>query len=243
MASLLEPDYAPHYEAWKASPTPENASALLDATKPVLESAVRSYGGVNPSPTLRTRARLLALDAFNRYDPNRAKLRTHLLVHLQGLRRHAAREGQVISIPERVGLDLHRLHTAEDELRDRFSRDPSDAELSEHTGLSMARLAHIRQSKPGYAEGSLRAEDTGEIYAPAVMETGTDRHLLEFLYHDLDPSDQVILEHTLGVNRKPILAKQEIARKLGISAGAVSQRAARIQSRLNAIRDTWPIGG
>lgn len=245
--TMLESEYAPHFGAWQADPSPVNAGKLLQATRPVLDAAVRSYGGASPSPTLRSRAKLMALEAFGKYDPNRAKLRTHLMVHLQGLRRMAAKETQLISIPERVGLDLHKLRTAENELRDRLARDPSDIELSGHTGLSPKRIGYIRQARPGYSEGFIQAatqtaEDAGG-FTPAVKQTGgIDPHLLQFVYHDLDPADQVILEHTLGMNRKAVLPKQQIAAKLGISPGAVSQRAARIQERLNIIGDAGLAG-
>lgn len=246
--SMLEPDFAPHYDAWKDRPGPQTAQALLQAVRPTLDSAVRSYGGRQPSPTLRGRAKLMALDAFDSYDPSRAKLRTHLMVQLQGLRRHAAREQQVVSVPERVALDQHRLSVYENELRDRLGRDPSDAEMSEHSGLSAKRMGYVRQGRPGYAEGTIAATTSGEESPggmdPAVARaSGIDPHLLEFVYHDMDPSDQVIVEHTLGLHGRKRLPKQEIALKLGISAGAVSQRAARIQERLNVAQDSWPLNG
>lgn len=244
---LLEPEFRPHYEAWKSKPSPQTSSALLGAVRPVLDSAVRSYGGAGTSPTLRSRAKLMALDALGNYDPSRAKLRTHLMVQLQGLRRASAKEQQMISIPERVALDLHRLGAAEGSLRDSLNRDPSDAELSEHVGLSPARIGYIRQARPAYAEGTIHGatsgdEDQGE-FNPAVRQQGPDTHMLDFVYHDLDPADQVIMEHTLGLRNKPVLPKQQIAAKLGMSPAAVSQRAARIQAKLNALDDAWPIGG
>ena len=239
--SLLEPEFQPHFDAWRADPSPQKAQTLLQATKPIIDSAVRSYGGTNPSPTLNSRAKLLALDAFTRYDPMRAKLRTHMMVHLQGLRRHAAREQQVIPLPERVGLDLFRLNQYENELRDKFNRDPSDMELSQHSGLSLKRIGYIRQAKPSYAEGTIAASTLGDDdqggFSPAVLGVGDSGHWNEFVYHDLDPSDQVIMEHTLGMHGKRVLPKQEIARRLGISPGAVSQRAARIQEKLNQRED------
>lgn len=244
---LLEPDFKPHFDTWRADPSPKNSSALLQATAPVLDSALRSYGGSNPSPTLKSRAKLMALDAMKTYDPTRAKLRTHLMVQLQGLRRHSARESQMVSLPERVGLDMHRLSQAENELRDELSRDPSDTELMEHTGLSLKRLQHIRQAKPAYAEGFIHSRTASEENPggmdPAIQQTGPNPHLLDFVYHDLDPIDQVILEHTIGLHGKRVLPKQEIARRVGVSAAAISQRASRIQERLNLMGDSQLLGG
>jgi len=104
-------------------------------------------------------------------------------------------------------------------------------------GISAKRLEHVRRANPGVAEGSIVQEGDGgtQVFNPAVANTN-DKTWLSFVYHDLQPTDQVILEHTVGLNGKPVLSKQMIARKLGISPGAVSQRAAKIQARLD-LRD------
>ena len=246
MESYLEPEFQPHFAAWQKAPhEPAATGRFLDAIKPIIASAVRSYGGKNPSPVLHSKAKLMALDAARRYDPSKAKLRTHLMTNLQGLRRLVVREGQIISIPERVGLDLHHIHRATEELADRLGRDPSDSELADHTGISLKRLAHVRKAKPGFAESQMvtQGESGEEQFNPAVVDpTGNRKQLLDFIYHDLHPVDQLILEHTVGLHGKRILPKQEIARKVGLSAGSISQRAARIQQTLDEAGDLWPMG-
>src|SRR5262245_37972773 len=81
---MLEPEFAPHYTAWKDDPNPANTSQLLKTLNPVIESAMRTYaGGSATSPTLRSKAKLITLSALPRYDSNKAKLRTHLMFNLQ----------------------------------------------------------------------------------------------------------------------------------------------------------------
>jgi DNA-directed RNA polymerase specialized sigma subunit len=184
---------------------------------------------------LHSKARLLAIDAFGRYDPGRAKLRTHLMSHLQGLRRASAQEQQIIGIPERVGLDLYKLRMGENELEDQLGRTPSDQELSEHLMLSRKRIRYIRNAQPGLSEGALMPEgDSGESsgIGPAVAGRQSDTWH-DFVYQDLDPIDQVIMEHTTGLHNRPVLSKQQIAAKLKLSPGAISQRAAKIQEKLD----------
>lgn len=237
--SMLEPEYEQHYTAWKNNPSPENSASLLKALNPVISSAVKSYGGKQPSPTLASRAKVLALQGVGRYDPERAKLRTHLLSHLRGLQRFAAKESNAISLPERVALSLGHLHRAEAELEDRLMRSPSEAELADHMGLSIKRLQKIRQARPVYYEGQLRnqSEDGGmQTSAPGVVDANA-KPWNEFVYHDLDPTDQVIMEHVLGMHGKPILPSNKIAAKLRLSPSAVSQRAQRIQQKLD-LRDS-----
>lgn len=233
----LEPEYANIYGVWKKQPSPKSTGQLLKAVQPVLDTALRSYGGASPSPTMQSKAKLLAVEAFHRYDPKRAKLRTHLMTHLQGLRRMGIKETQIIGLPERVGLDLGHLRRAEDELTDRLGRAPSTLELADHSGMSMKRIAHVRKAQPGLPEGSLESiGDPGEetqSLGPAVVSGEGEKIWHEFVYHDLAPEDQLIMEHTLGLHGKPVLSKQLIAKRLRISPGAVTQRAARIQQKLD----------
>jgi DNA-directed RNA polymerase specialized sigma subunit len=239
MPDMLEDEFRNSYGEWTKEPNPVNTGKFLKSIDPVLQSALRTFGGKNPSPNMHSHAKLLALHAAGSYDPSRAKLRTHLMTHLQGLRRASAKESQIISIPERVGLDLHHLHTAEEELRDRLGREPSTSELADHSGISMKRIGHVRKAKPGYAEGQMVSENEegGEsAFNPAVLSRPTDVWH-EFIYHDLHPIDQLIMEHTLGMHGRRQLSKQAIARKLRLSPGAISQRAARIQQKLDQKED------
>jgi DNA-directed RNA polymerase specialized sigma subunit len=232
---FLEPEYQPIWESWKKDPNPANSGTLLKAVNPVINAALRAYAGVNPSPTIRSRAKLLTLHATGSYDPNRAKLRTHLMTQLQGLRRHVARESMAVSVPEQVALDLGHVREAENRLRDQLGRDPSTGEMTDYTGLSHKRLGYLQQHRYTRSEGSMQrpTEEGEDIYAPAV-EAGSDHSAWhEFVYNDLDPVDQVILEHALGLHGKPVLQNQQIAKKLRLSPGAVSQRKAKIQAKLN----------
>lgn len=235
MDQLLEPEYQEHYDNWIKDPSHLNTSKLLNAIDPIISSAIRTYGGTRYSPTLKSQAKLMTLKAIQKYDPNRAKLRTHLMTHLQGLRRLGARESQIITIPERVGLDIHHLHIATGELQDKLGREPSTAELSEHTGLPPKRISYVRVAKPGFAESQLTGQfDEGDntVFNPAITNK-QDQYWLEFVYGDLNPTDQVIMEYTLGMHGHRPVSKQKIALKLKLSAGAVSQRAAKIQAMIN----------
>lgn len=235
---LLEKEYAQHFDTWKADPNPVNATQLLKAVDPIITSAMRTFAGQGtPSPTLRSRAKLLVLDALPRYDPNKAKLRTHLMVNLQALHRAAAEEDRIISVPERVRLDQFKLHQASTELADRLGREPADSELSSHTGLSLKRLEHIRKAHRSVSEGQtsvLDEEGEEQRLQPAVVSPKQQDVWLRFIYHDLPPKDQFIMEHVLGLHGRERLPKSLIAKKLGLSPGAVSQRAARIQAIIDS---------
>jgi DNA-directed RNA polymerase specialized sigma subunit len=173
---------------------------------------------------------------LNTYNPQQGTLKTHLLSQLQSLRRASAQEQQIISIPEQVGLDYQHLVDAENELRDQLGRDPADSEIADRTGLSYKRLAHIRRSQGSVSEGSVLASNDG-MGMPATQIPGRDQEAeawVGFVYADLGPVDRVIMDYSLGRNGTPKLGATEIAKRLGITPGAVSQRAAKIQQLLDA---------
>ena len=236
MDSLLEKEFEPAFSAWKASPNPGTSTALLSAVRPVIDSAITSYGGASiGSPTFKSKARLAALNAFQSYDPAKGTLRTHLLSQMQGLRRQAAQEQNIISIPEAVALNRKHMDEAENNLRDELGRDPSDAEVADRSGLSLGRIAQLRKFHLPLAEGTTQVEDAeGDIYEPASQSLKPeDRAWEHFVYADLGNVDRAVMDHLLGRNGRRKLSVSEIANRLGVTPGAVSQRAAKIQGLLD----------
>jgi DNA-directed RNA polymerase specialized sigma subunit len=232
-------DFDDIYTQWQQNRTPELNSRLLTSVQPVIDTALSSYAGQNqPSPALRSRAKILALKAFDSFDPQRGNVRTHLLSQLQGIRRLAAKEQNIISIPEQVGLDFQRLDTAENELRDRLSRDPTDEELADFTGLSVRRIRKVKTFHKPVASGMLDQETTEDAYTGEVasylpgQNTAADAWL-DFVYGDLGPTDKLIMDMSLGRNGRRRTSTQEIAARLNITPGAVSQRAAKIQAMID----------
>jgi hypothetical protein len=237
---MLEEQYRQAYDRWRRERSPGAASAVLDAVAPVLRSAVRTFAGEG-GPVMESRARLL-----ERYDPARAPLRSHLMSHLRGLQRYAAAQGRAVYIPERVALQSRAVRDAENELEDRLGRAPSTAELADHTGLSPARIARVRTASPGLVEGQTYGEDDegAESQSMPAVRGGEGRGAWrDFVYQDLHPTDQVIMEHALGLHGRPATSKTLIAKKLGLSPGAVSQRAAKIQKKLDLGGGEGAFGG
>jgi RNA polymerase primary sigma factor len=232
-------DFAELHTQWLKNQTPETNEQVLAKVKPVIDTAVSSYVGPTASSALKTRAKLMSLKALQNFDPTRGNVKTHLLSQLQSLRRLAAQEQNIISIPEQVGLDFQKLTAAEDELRDRLSRDPNDDEIADFTGLSPRRLSKIRAFHKPIAEGSTVIDtaddyaDSGNVVSEIPGQTSAQDAWMNFVYGDLTPTNKLIMDMTLGRNGRKKSAVQEIARKLNITPGAVSQRAAKIQEMLN----------
>jgi DNA-directed RNA polymerase specialized sigma subunit len=132
------------------------------------------------------------------------------------------------------------LNDAENELLDNFGRPPTDVELADMTGLSTRRIKKIRAFNQPISEGMTAAhtggsDDNTNTEIASVLPNYT-RHTdawLDFVHDDLSPTDQLIMDMTLGRNGRRRVSTQEIANKLRITPGAVSQRAAKIQDMID----------
>lgn len=239
----LEPEYADAYQAWKTTPNPASTTQLLKTVQPSIDRAISAHVGQG-NPILRSKAKVMALHAMRSYDPKQARIGTHLMNQLQGLKRANRQQQQIISVPERIVIEHGHMQEAENELRDRLGRDPTDMELADHTGVSRKRLMYIRRYHNPMAEGAfsqLGGEESEGGFAPAI-EQSPSQHWAELVYQDADPTNQAIIEHSFGMHGKPVLPNHVLASKLGISPGAVSQRRALIQQKLNEQQSLSPFG-
>lgn len=232
--TLLEPAFHEDFARWRINPDPRNSTIMLGHVQPFVDKAIMAHVG-QINPILRSKGRQLALRALRSYDPTVAKLQTHIINQLQSLKRVDRQQTQVLRIPERVSLEQGHALTAENELRDELGREPTAYEIADRAGMSLRRLQHVRSYRAPLSEGALAgraADEDNADYSPAVVQPHT-RHWAEFVYDDMDPVNQKIMEWTLGLHGQPRLSNQAIAAKLRLSPGAISQRKAIIQHRLD----------
>lgn len=241
----LEPEFEEDFNAWKAEATPATTGTLVRRLEPAISRGIQAHVGKAAGPTTRGHAKRLTLRALQTYDPTKARLSTHVINHLQGLRRLQRSSTQVLKVPERVALDRNRLLEAEDELQDQLGREPSVAELADFTRLSPRRIKYVRGFRSPVSESQFQARigASGEMegYQPAV-KFDYSTAWQDLVYTDLNPVNQRIMEWTLGLHGQPQLSNQEIARRLRISPGAVSQRKAQIQAILDEEQNLSPFG-
>jgi DNA-directed RNA polymerase specialized sigma subunit len=241
MASQLEEKYAPHFTSWKQQPDKATTGQLLKTLQPEIDRGISAHVG-QKNPLIEGRARRIVLQALPKYDPNQARLGTYVVNQLQGLKRVSRQQQQIISIPERVQLDSNYLNRIETELNDKHDREPSLAELADASGISQKRIGYVRGFRYPISEGSTirQTEEGGETPAMATQqENSATWH--EMVYGDLDPTNQRIMEWALGLHGAPKLNTQQIAAKLKVTSGAISQRKAAIQRTLDQEAELNPL--
>ena len=85
------------------------------------------------------------------------------------------------------------------------------------------------------------AESAG--FMPNVVPDDDGDSWAEFVYFDMDAVNKKIMEWTLGLHGSDTFSNIEIARKLRLTPGAVSQRKQSIQKILNQRQDLDPFNG
>jgi DNA-directed RNA polymerase specialized sigma subunit len=102
------------------------------------------------------------------------------------------------------------------------------------------RIKKIRAFNQPVAEGMTAVQASGsedaantDIASTLPNYTKNTDAWLEFVYGDLSPTDKLIMDMTLGRNGRRRTSTQEIAKRLNITPGAVSQRASKIQTMID----------
>lgn len=225
-------DMEQEFDAWKTDPTPQNLQSLVGAANNNIGKALQMYAGNDKDPIARSHAKVLAVRAFKSYDPTKGtKLRTHFLNQMQPLRRFSAQRRFVFNVPERVQVDMANLNNAKQELADKFDRTPTDLELADHTGLSMQRIQRLRKRQLDLSESS-RLDEAGEVFQDVEQDASNLGTWTQFVYHDLNAVDRKIFEWRTGFNGRKRLTNNEIAKRLRLTPGAVSQRVDKIYSKI-----------
>lgn len=237
MADLLEEPLQAPFKAWKTTPNPATTNALLTAVQPAMDKAIKSHVG-NPTPLIKGHAKQLAIQAFQTYDPSKAGLHTHLSRQLQGLKRFNRQQSQPLRMPDRSQFELAHLHRGQLELEEQFGREPTYSELADHTGFSLKKIEQLHRVGMPVAESTF-AGDESDFDLPARFDDERARAIRDLVHSELDPSGQKIMEWTLGLHG-PVLPNKEVAARLGLTAGAISQRKARIQAQLDEMDQLSP---
>jgi len=200
---------------------------LTKMLTPVVKSAITSYGGGDES--LKPRAWILAMEAAKTFDPKKgASLQTHIHGNLRRLNRIRAERSVSVHIPESVRSDSAGVKEFIQQYQADHGIEPSQDAIAD--GLSISRKRVRKALATGESPMSLFESEKGD----APTSRNRDRYDIwtDYVYHDLSETDKKIMEWLTGYGGSVILPKNEVARRLGVSPAAVSQRVTRISAKL-----------
>jgi len=221
------------YNVWNKKQTPDNMSALLKSLDSTINSVASTHGAARDD-NLKWALRVhLAKDIKNRFDPTKSSIQTFIYQSLQRTPRIKAQQKNVIHVPESSDTDLRRVRRTRQELVDIHEREPSRAEVSDRSGVSITRLEKLEKQfgKPSMTMSAFHT-GSGGLDPSEGQQVATAQ---EQLYHGyavdaLDSTDRRIYDSLQQENK---ISKKEIASYLGISAPAVSQRIEKINKALS----------
>jgi DNA-directed RNA polymerase specialized sigma subunit len=230
----LEPEYEPAFQKWKEHPDDQAAiDEMLKTLHPLIDRHVSAIPGGNQA-YLRTQGKILALKSLSRYDPSRASLATYMSQQLMPLRRTSRQQMNLLGVPDRMMLLSGRVRQTETEFEDKHGRLPTMQELADKLHVSRKQIMRLNQSGHAHNTGSYAVPDEeGGVNTPEVRRKLNDEYVDQYVLSGLDDISATIYKHDNALYGKRRISTEALARKLHLSAGAISQRRNKISQLAN----------
>lgn len=218
------------WERYKKNKSPVDRAALLQRLDPLIQNAVNKWTGAVSRPALLTEAKLLAVKAFDTYDPTKGTaLATHVVSNLAPISRIVYTYQNTARLPENITLKLHTYNTAVEHLKAHHGREPSTDELHQELGWNAAELNKLR----AYQRADL-IESGPAVSSDAFFDDkdDTDEDILSAIYYDLMPEEKKLMEMVTGFNGHKVLSNPEILKATGMSQAQLSYKKTQLTNKI-----------
>ena len=206
--------------------SPEEIKKLIDSHKKLIELEASKNAKFIPITFVKIEAYKLAYAAAQKFNPDAGvKFSTYLTNALQKLTRLSTQYGGTVRVPENKQFKISKLNQIETGLTETYGRQPTAAELSDASGMSLTSVNSLLSTRKKDVNLSNLA------YTP-IFHASNDDDWVHFVYHDLSDKDKLIFEYKTGFAGKSTLDNASIGKKLGMSPSTVSQRVKFITERL-----------
>lgn len=228
------------WKDWSQHSDKKARNKLLKSLDPLLHKEVNKYvASPLPRTAIETEARMLALNAFNTYDPNKAQLNTHVMNHLKHLQRYALTYQNVGKIPEHRGIAISKYQHIKENLAEDLQREPTIIELADALSWTPAEVERMqRELRKDLSIVARKEEDEDSRGFFDYTFTSTDplKEAIEFVYFDSSMEDKKILEYVFGLGGKQILAPRDIALKINRSETYIKKRLKILAQEIQNVR-------
>lgn len=207
---------------WKQDQNTEDFGFLLERMKPFMYGYMgKRFLQTSNLPESAVKADLVLHfhRALETYDPNKgAQLNTHIGNHLPHTGRFLRTYHNIGKIPEPRARQIGMFQARQEFLREALQRDPTAEELADDMGISMKEITLLRKE---LRDDIIVEQGAGNLGGNAQMSPKALEQVT-FLHHELNPNQQLVLEHTYGLFGKPEQPSNEsIAQEMGITAQKV----------------------
>lgn len=173
-----------------------------------------------PQDALETQGWIHFDEAVDNYDPNQgAQFPTYLNYRLRKLDRYNKKYQNVGRIPEARAAKIGDYNRAREDLEHELGRQPEAGEIAQKAGIDDNEVQRIEKGqRQDLYEGKYEGE---QLHDPAEAR---GEQVLRDARHELTDQEKEVYDHLMGYGGKEkVESKQELAKKLGMSPGRVSQ--------------------
>lgn len=215
---------------------------LLQSMTPLLKHQANKFRASGlPTEAIDTQAKVLAVKAFDTFDPDRGtQLNTHVVNHMKHLQRFVLNYQNIGKIPEHRGLAISKFQHVVQNLAEDLGRDPSLAEISDTIHWPIQEVERMQsEMRKDLAMVEEEGSDAGGFFSfvPADDRQQEITDAVQYIYYSASPEDQKILEYTFGFGGSPKKNKKEIAQLLNKSDAYVRKRQRLLSKEINSIME------
>ena len=177
--------------------------------------------------------------AVDRWDPDRgAKFSSYAAFWIkQGIRRALSNQSRTVRIPVKKTLDLPKIRKAKSDLLHELGRNPSFAEISVRSGVSIRAVETLEKSivsTPASLDKEISEEDGGtsvgdtipdeSLASPFLLATrGNAKEVLGNVISSLQRREQAIIRQRFGLNKGGEKTLEQVGTQFGITKERVRQ--------------------
>lgn len=220
------------YKKWKQTGDKQAFQDLYRSMKPLIYTAAKkaSYGSNIPESAHKIYAAQNFFDSLRTYDPSKRQLKSHVYEWVEQKAKRLNYQYQNLGhIPEPRAQSVGLYQTIYSNLRDELGREPSQAELADRLQWGLKDVANIQKE---IRKDLAIMEGTQEV---PIVQSRRDEEMLDYLYYELPPEEQVVYEYIFGKHGKQAMIKpggkvdyDRIASQVGFSVSKVRSLAANI---------------
>lgn len=206
-------------ELWKSWRGGNEASLgeLYDSLTPIIKRQTMSFKGNLPEAYIDAMVKKHVLHALNTWDPAKAQMNTHILNRMHKVKREVSQYQNPGRLAEASHWKVPAAQNVQANLTEELGRDPTREELAHALGTSTEEAHRLRA---GTRRDLSAIEGQNRWVTP---EADQQSALLRDFAQELPPLEQQVLYMVFGLEGHPELQAKDIASKLGLTPGRVSQ--------------------
>lgn len=190
---------------------------LYTSLTPIIKRVSMNFRGNLPEAYIDATVKRHVLKALHTWDPSKAQLNTHIMHRMNKVKRDVSQYQNPGRLAESSHWTVTNYQHVHSNLREELGRDPTHLEVAHAMGKSPEEIGRLRSG----TRRDLAAVEGQNMYQ--TPEHQQRQAMLEDFSKELAGPEQAVFHMTFGMaGHEPTQAK-DIAQRLGLTPGRVSQ--------------------